>query len=204
MVHLKSSLNRIPQQDILVASRRQASAQAAAKPAPSSSSSAQNSKNQASPSNSTAASFQALFSAQTESASQQSATRSTTPQAAGVLADTPAPDSAPTLQSVFGSSSPWLSDPTGTSPDGTTFDYNPEYFATSQAAAQVAAMLGGKVVEQNQFAPNGSPFGQSASNEMVQMPDGGLVNAGLVAAFFTHGYPQSVVDAMIANTIANT
>ena len=65
-------------------------------------------------------------------------------------------------------------------------------------------MLGGTVVQQNQFAPNGSPFGQSTPNEMVQMPDGGVINAGLVAAFFTHGYPQSVVDQMIANTIATT
>jgi hypothetical protein len=203
------------------------------KPGPSATSTAQDSTTEDSSSESTAGSFQALFSTESESASQsttnstssqasaagfealfggsqsgsaseQSPTSSTASQPSMDSADTSAPDSGPTVQSVFGSSSPWLSDPTGTSPDGTTFNYNPEYFATPQAAAQVAAMLGGKVVQENQFGPNGSPFGQSASNEMVQMPDGGLINAGLVAAFFTHGYPQSVIDQMIANTIATT
>jgi hypothetical protein len=224
MVHLKSSLNRIPQQDTLIASQRQAGAQATAKlgpnfrkPGPSPSSTPQSANTGDSSSNSTTPSFQTLFGgAQTASASPSSTTSSTASQQSMDMDAGSGSDSAPTVQSVFGSASPWLSDPTGTSPDGTVFDYNPEYFATPQAAAQVAAMLGGQVVQENQFAPtgsgfgqsasnpNGSPFGQSASNEMVQMPDGGLINAGQVAAFFTHGYPESVIDQMIANTIATT
>jgi hypothetical protein len=224
MVHLKSSLNRIPQQDTLIASQRQAGAQATAKlgpnfrkPGPSPSSTPPSTNTGDSSSNSTTPSFQTLFGgAQTASASPSSTTSSTASQQSMDMDAGSGSDSAPTVQSVFGSASPWLSDPTGTSPDGTVFDYNPEYFATPQAAAQVAAMLGGQVVQENQFAPtgsgfgqsasnpNGSPFGQSASNEMVQMPDGGLINAGQVAAFFTHGYPESVIDQMIANTIATT
>ena len=221
MVHLKSSLSTIPQEDILAASRKPALAQAVVKPAsnfrkpgPAPTPAAQN-PNSGSSSNATAASFQSLFGgAQTASASPSSTTSSTTSAQAAIgsipsqqsmdVAASTSPAPTPTVESVFGSSSPWLADPTGTSPNGTTFHYNPEYFATPQAAAQVAAMLGGQVVQQNQFAPNGSPFGQQTPNEMVQMPDGGLINAGLVAGFFTHGYPQSVVDQMIANTIANT
>jgi hypothetical protein len=222
MVHLKSSLNTLPQQDILEASQRRSIAQPVVKPAsnfrkpgPSSSSTPQSANTGDSSSNLTTPSFQTLFGgAQTASASPSATPNPTASQQATTVAITsqqsmdvdggPASGSTPTVQSVFGSASPWLSDPTGTSPDGTVFDYNPEYFATPQAAAQVAAMLGGQVVQQNQFAPYGSPFGQSTANEMVQMPDGGVINAGLVAAFFTHGYPQSVIDQMIANTIANT
>jgi hypothetical protein len=38
---------------------------------------------------------------------------------------------------------------------------------------------------------------------MVQLPNGAQVNAGLVAQIFTHGYPQSTINQMIAQ-IANT
>ena len=33
---------------------------------------------------------------------------------------------------------------------------------------------------------------------MVKMPDGKLINAGLVADFYGHGYTQQAVDKMLA------
>jgi hypothetical protein len=137
--------------------------------------------------------FQALFSGQnSQSAAAQSATT------AAPAAATPAP----TPESVFGAS-PWVSDPVGTGPDG-SFSYNPWYFATPQAAAQVAQMLGGTVVASNEFTAPGSPFVQQQPNLMVQMPNGTQINAGLVASFYAHGYSQSYINTLIANEISGT
>ncbi|HEV2447163.1 MAG TPA: hypothetical protein VGS58_14625, partial [Candidatus Sulfopaludibacter sp.] len=115
-----------------------------------------------------------------------------------------APAPAPTAESVFGDN-PWLTNPTGLNPDGTTYSFNPQYFATPQTAAMVAQMVGGTVVQSNEMtnAP-GSPYMQQQPNQMVQLKDGKLINPGLVAGFYTHGYPQSMVDQMIANEVANT
>lgn len=107
---------------------------------------------------------------------------------------------APTAESVFGAN-PWLANPTGQGPGG-SFGFNPIYFATPQTAAQVATMLGGKVVQANDIcSASGSPFAQQQPNEMVQLPNGKVVNAGVIASFYTHGYPQSFVDQMVANEI---
>jgi hypothetical protein len=121
---------------------------------------------------------------------------STSPAA---VLNTPAQAPAPTAESVFGSN-PWHADATGFAPDGTSFPYNPLYFATPETAAKVAAMVGGKVVEQNAMAPGGG-FQQLYPNQMVELPNGHLINAGLVASFYTHGYPQNVVDQMVANEV---
>jgi hypothetical protein len=110
--------------------------------------------------------------------------------------------SAPTAQSVFGSQ-PWLAAPTGSNPDGTQFGYNPIYFATLQTAQQIAAMVGGQVIEQKAIAPDG-PIHQQTPNEMIRLSDGRVVNPGLIAAFYTHGYPQSYIDLMIQNEIQGT
>jgi hypothetical protein len=104
---------------------------------------------------------------------------------------------------VFGAS-PWLANPTGKNPDGSTFSYNPWYFATPQAATQVAQMLGGTVVASNEFTAPGSPFVQQQPNLMVKMPDGRMINAGLIASFYSHGYPQSYINTLIASEIAGT
>ncbi len=109
----------------------------------------------------------------------------------------PPPPPPPTAESVFGPN-PWVTNPTGIGPNGNTYGYNPYYFATPQTAAKVAQMLGGTVVPSYEFTPNGGMFAQQQPNLMVQLPNGHLVNAGIIAACYTHGYPQSYVDSMIA------
>ncbi len=88
----------------------------------------------------------------------------------------------------------------GKNPNGTQFSYNPIYFASASTAAQVAKTLGGTVIQSNALAPNA----QQQPNLMVQMPDGRTINAGLVASFYSHGYPQSYVDGLIAGEINGT
>ena len=108
---------------------------------------------------------------------------------------------APTAQSLFGAN-PWSTSAGGTGPSG-SYSYNQYYFATPETAAKVAQMLGGKVVAADTLTPYG-PFKQNQPNLMVQMPDGRLINAGLVAGFYDHGYTQQTVDKMIsAEVIGN-
>jgi hypothetical protein len=100
----------------------------------------------------------------------------------------------PTLESVFGSSDVWLSDPTG-SGAGFSWDYNPIYFATEQTAETVAQILGGTVVQTDDItSAAGSPLQQNQANYMVELSSGAEVNAGLVADLYNHGYPQSYID----------
>lgn len=134
----------------------------------------------------TAPDFRALFSGKTYPA-----------------ADPVPPNPAPTAESVFGSN-PWITNPTGLGPGG-SYNYNPFYFATQQTAALVAQMkgVGGTVVQANTFTPNGGTFAQQQPNWMVQLPDGRMINPGLVASFYTHGYPQSYIDQMIACEVKN-
>ena len=108
-----------------------------------------------------------------------------------------------TAEQVFGAN-PWLTNPTGVGPNGFTFSYNPLYFATVSTAQQVAQMVGGKVVEDYEFTKDtpGDPFAQSQPNEMVELPDGALINPGLIASFYTHGYPISYVNQEIASEVA--
>ena len=117
--------------------------------------------------------------------------------AVALAADAPGEDTAPTAQSVFGPN-PWISNPTGTGPDGSSYSYNPMYFATAATAAQVAQMVGGTVVASDQLA-NAGGFAQQQPNQMVRLANGTLINAGLVASFYTHGYPQSYIDRLVAN-----
>ena len=102
---------------------------------------------------------------------------------------------APTAQSLFGAN-PWRTDAQWTGGNG-SYSYNPYYFATAATAAKVAQMLGGTVVAMNAMTPLG-PFKQNQPNQMVQMPDGRLINAGLVAGFYDHGFTQQTVNKMIA------
>jgi hypothetical protein len=143
--------------------------------------------------NSGACDFRALFSNPSAPAAAPAASPAQTLQ----------PAAAPTPESMFGAS-PWMANPVGKNPDGSLFSYNPWYFATPQAAAQVAQMLGGTVVASNEFTAAGSPFVQQQPNLMVEMPDGRRINAGLVASFYAHGYPQSYINSLIAAQINGT
>jgi hypothetical protein len=196
MAHVTASLNRLYQSDLttLGTARKQSTTSTTAATSAATSATGATTSGAATSGTSTSgeSDFQLLFSSQTSSSETTSATPAATPAAA--------PEAAPTPESVFGAS-PWLSNPTGTNPDGSTFSYNPLYFATPQAAAQVAQMLGGTVVSSNEFTSVGSPFVQQQPNLMVQMPNGSLVNAGLVASFYTHGYPQSYINTLLHNVI---
>jgi hypothetical protein len=110
-------------------------------------------------------------------------------------------NAAPTAESVFGSN-PWVTNPTGVGPGG-VYSFNPFYFATAQTAAKVAELVGGSVVQSSQFTPNGGPFLQQQQNQMVRLADGRLINPGLVASFYTHGYSQSYIDQMVAAEVRN-
>jgi len=150
-----------------------------------------------------AADFRALFggSAAAASTAKSSATTAASSAAAPAPAS-PDPNAAPTVESVFGSN-PWVANPTGVCPDGTLYSYNPIYFATPATAQTVAQMVGGTVVQNDQFTSTiGDPFHQSQSNNMVQLANGALVNPGLIASFYTHGYPQWMVDQMVSNEVA--
>ena len=105
---------------------------------------------------------------------------------------------APTVQSLFGDN-PWCTDAGGTGPQG-AYCYNPVYFATPATAAKVAQMLGGKVVAMDSITPFG-PFKQNQPNLMVQMPDGKLINAGLIAGLYSHGYSKQTVDRLISQEV---
>ena len=112
------------------------------------------------------------------------------------------PDPAPTAESVFGPD-PWISNPTGMGPNGVPYSYNPFYFATPQTAAKVAQMVGGTVVQSYSFTPNGGAFAQQQATQMVRLPDGRMINPGLVASFYTHGYPQSYIKTLIDGEVKN-
>jgi len=121
-----------------------------------------------------------------------------------IAASTPDTATVPTAQSVFGDDV-WMTDPIGLNPTGTTFEYNPIYFATPSTAQKVAQMVGGTVVIADQFcAPGTGAFPQQQPNYMVKMPNGALVNPGLVASFYTFGFSQSQVNTMVAQEVANT
>jgi hypothetical protein len=108
----------------------------------------------------------------------------------------PAAQQVPTAESVFGAN-PWMTAPSSIGPNGITY-YNPIFFATPATAQKVAQMVGGTAVQLN---PNSGPFQQQQGNWMVQLPNGKLINPGIVASFYTHGYPQGYIQGMIADTV---
>ena len=84
--------------------------------------------------------------------------------------------------------------------NGVTYSYNPYYFATPATAQKVAQMTGGKVLETNNIVQFG-PFQQSHPNQMVELPSGRVINAGLFASFYDHGYSQPYIDRLISSEI---
>ena len=133
-------------------------------------------------------------------------TTSNTPPASSTPA-TPAAQTtgapAPTAESVFGT--PWISNPTGYSAFGTSWNFNPIYFATQQTAQTIAQQVGGKVIQTNaMLGDNDGPNAQTQKNFMVQLPNGGIINPGLVADFYNHGYSQQYIDQMIQMEVNGT
>jgi hypothetical protein len=153
-----------------------------------------------------AADFRALFSPKPAAAAPQAAPApmsnpaSTSVTSSSVTTQTPA--SPPTAQSVFGDN-PWITNPGGRAPNGITYNYNPIYFATPATAAKVAQMIGGTVVATNAITPFG-PFQQNQPNQMVQLPSGRMLNAGIIADFYNHGYSQPYINMMISNEVNDT
>jgi hypothetical protein len=134
---------------------------------------------------------------------------STAPAPAGSTAATALAPASTVTADVAGDSSgspfaanPWLTDPTGSGP-GPVTNYNPIYFATLQTAQTVAQMTGGTVISENEIVSSpGSPFQQNQPNLMVELPNGGLINPGLVADIYTHGWNQAFVNQQVANEVA--
>ena len=91
-----------------------------------------------------------------------------------------------------------MANPGYTDPAGNFRSYNPTYFASAATAQKVAQMAGGTVVSMNMMA-NAGGMVQNQPNLMVQLPNGTLINPGLVADFYTHGYPQSYIDTLVQN-----
>jgi hypothetical protein len=116
----------------------------------------------------------------------------------------PGPTHIPTPEEVFGES-PFMANPEGQFIDANTgelrkYGFRPMYFATASAAQKIAAQLGGTVVTRNAIC-NAGYFTQSQPNYMIQLPNGVEVNAGIIADFYNHGYPQSYIDRLIAREI---
>jgi hypothetical protein len=107
----------------------------------------------------------------------------------------------PTVAGVFGAASPWLANPTGTGPVvGGIITFNPQYFATPQTAALVAGWFNGTVTTDTSFCgPASNLFKPDQYPAAVQVPGGGLINPGLVAAFFSHSLPIQQIQAMLQN-----
>ena len=82
---------------------------------------------------------------------------------------------------------------------GRTYSYSKDYFATPAPAKQVADMLGGTVVEE--YAIAGGPPTQNKPNELVLLPSGLKVNAGLIIQVWTHGYPENYIDSEVSNMV---
>ena len=118
---------------------------------------------------------------------------------------------APTATTLFGST-PWVTDPApqGTGPRG-PFHLNDYYFATPETAAAVRqiVILGcgmnpddaaqTKVVPAYAILPDHAPFfAQNQPNQMIQMPDGSLHFAGLIALEFEIWQSIEVINADLA------
>jgi hypothetical protein len=109
---------------------------------------------------------------------------------------------APTAQELFGPS-PWVTDPApgGVGPNG-PYLYQPVYFATQATAVIAAAIVEAscqfpkgsvKVVAIDAITPLG-PYKQNQPNQMLELPDKSLHNAGLFADNFSYGWTVEQID----------
>jgi len=85
---------------------------------------------------------------------------------------------------------------------------NPVYCATASCALDLASILADlnpKIVMLYPFGqwPQGNnPFVQSGTVPWFQLPDGTLANVGLLAGYWTHGYPPAVAERYCRQDIA--
>jgi hypothetical protein len=94
----------------------------------------------------------------------------------------------------------FLQNQTVTGPNGYSSNMNPIYFADPATAQRMAQQLGAELFYGDQFGSPGSPtsFPQQA---LLRLPNGQVVNAGLVANTYNHGYSQNTIDQILAGII---
>jgi hypothetical protein len=114
----------------------------------------------------------------------------------------PAAPAAPSLQSIMSLPNCGLmTNPTGNNClTGGTIAYNPNYYATLDAANQIAQQVGGSVVDM------GGQFSNNQSEYYINLPNGTQINAGnLVAILNNPVYQQNsrVMDGKIAELLNN-
>jgi hypothetical protein len=94
-----------------------------------------------------------------------------------------------------------MSNPTGNNAlTGGAIPYNPNYYATPQAAVQLAQQLGGTVSDQ------GGQFSNNQSEYYINLPNGISINAGNLVAICNNPVYQGnagVMDHMVAQLLNN-
>jgi hypothetical protein len=140
--------------------------------------------------------FRALFRTQSAADSTPASTAAPTPAAA------PASVAQPPIFSVSALPNGGLmSNPTGINAlTGGTIPYNPNYYATPQAAVQLAQQLGGTV------ADRGGQFSNNQSEYYINLPNGISINAGNLVAICNNPLYQGnpgMMDHMVAELLNN-
>jgi hypothetical protein len=90
--------------------------------------------------------------------------------------------------------------PTGNTPLGGVVSYNPNYYATPQAAQQLAQQLGGTVVDHS------AHYNNNQAMLAIQLPNGITINAGNLMAVLNNSVYQEnsrVMDGKIAELLNN-
>jgi hypothetical protein len=114
----------------------------------------------------------------------------------------PEPSAAPSLHTVAALPNGGLmTNPTGMNAlTGGTIPYNPNYYATGPAAAQLAQQLGGTVVDLRGHISN------NQSEYFIDLPNGTRINAGNLLAVLNNSVFQEnsrVMDGEIAKFLNN-
>jgi hypothetical protein len=123
-----------------------------------------------------------------------------TPPAASSLSVPPAASS-PSLHDVAALPNRGLMvNPTGNTPLGGVVSYNPNYYATADAAQQLAQQLGGSVVD------HAAHYNNNQSMYAIRLPNGTTINAGNLMAILNNSVYQEnsrVMDGKIAELLNN-
>jgi hypothetical protein len=93
-----------------------------------------------------------------------------------------------------------MTNPTGNTPLGGSVRYNPNYYATHQAAVQIAKLVGGTVVDHQGYVSNNQP------QYFVELPNGTTINAGNLLAIVNNPvYCENsrVMDGKLAELLNN-